>query len=102
MPPAADATPSFARRFPRATLAFTLIEPSGLTGQPSGEDVGDEYNDLRSAVSYNCGCECTRRRPRSAARSRSPPNCGKFLLTSDGQCQSSFNLAATRALSRCP
>jgi len=44
MPLASEATPSFARRYPGATLAFTLMEPSG-------EDVGDEYDDLRSAVS---------------------------------------------------
>ena len=52
MPMAIDATPSFARRFPQATLAFSVM-PSGLNdaAQHSGEEAGDEYDDLRSAVS---------------------------------------------------
>ena len=54
MPLASEATPSFARRHPGATLAFSIIiGPASLNsvGQPSGEDVGDAYDDLDSAVS---------------------------------------------------
>jgi len=53
MPLASEATPSFARRFPLGTLAFNIIgtASSNGMGQPAGEDVGDEYDDLRSAVS---------------------------------------------------
>jgi hypothetical protein len=52
MPMAADATPSFASRFPQATIAFSLMPP-GLNdaARHSGEEVGDDYDDLRSAVS---------------------------------------------------
>jgi len=55
MPMATDATPSFASRFPQATIAFSLMPP-GLNNDAarrSGEDleVGDDYDDLRSAVS---------------------------------------------------
>jgi len=34
-------------------LAFNIIDPSSMNGagQTSGEDVEDEYDDLRSAVS---------------------------------------------------
>jgi len=42
MPLASEATPSLSCRFPRATWGFTLIQPSGLKGQPSGKDMGDE------------------------------------------------------------
>ncbi len=51
MPVATDATPSFARRFPQATLAFNLVPPGhGNVMQLSG-DASDEYDDLQSAVS---------------------------------------------------
>jgi hypothetical protein len=52
MPMATDATPSFARRFPQATIAFSLMPP-GLhdAARHAGEVAGDECDDLRSAVS---------------------------------------------------
>jgi len=53
MPLASEATPSLSRRYPGATLAFNIIGPASLNGiaQTSGEDVGDAYDDLYSAVS---------------------------------------------------
>jgi hypothetical protein len=53
MPLASDATPSFANRYPGARLAFNIIDPSSINGagETAGEDVNDEYDDLRSAVS---------------------------------------------------
>jgi hypothetical protein len=55
MPMATDATPSFASRFPQATIAFSLMPP-GLNNDAarrSGEDleVSDAYDDLRSEAS---------------------------------------------------
>jgi len=47
LPMATDATPSFASRFPQATIAFSLMPP-GLNNDAarhSGEEVGDDYGD---------------------------------------------------------